>query len=259
VNALEMLEQVLPRADLTDAQLARLQAAYANARAQGALRRGLLGEFVFFQDGIDKALDTGIPGSTAGSFEAEAFAFAYRATGLLACERLEHLRIMEDFVRQFASPPYPPKKEGDSYMERIPPWCILTRLLMPALGRTGQMFNLLLAKRRLAVATLAAMRYEREHGAWPGTLRDLVPQYLDAVPQDPFAQDQPLRYATNNGLARIYSIGVNRTDEGGDDTDDPAHPSRPLDILMRLEWPAHGPQPPAGTPAPDGQPGRGAP
>jgi hypothetical protein len=47
-----------------------------------------------------------------------------------------------------------------------------------------------LAERRVAAISLAIQLYRADHGgAWPGRLEELVPQYLPAVPVDPFLGD----------------------------------------------------------------------
>jgi hypothetical protein len=72
-----------------------------------------------------------------------------------------------------------------------------------------------LALRRTSIATLAAERYRRAHGGdAPVSLDALVPDYLAAVPQDPFS-GQPLRYRRTADSYVVYSVDVNRIDDGG--------------------------------------------
>jgi hypothetical protein len=53
--------------------------------------------------------------------------------------------------------------------------------------------------------------YDDQH-VLPAKLDDLVPQYLPAVPLDPF-DDKPLRYDATRGL--VYSVGISLKDSGG--------------------------------------------
>ena len=75
------------------------------------------------------------------------------------------------------------------------------------------------AQVRVAVAAVAVERWRSAHGGKvPGSLADLAPNFLPAVPADPF-DGQPLRY---NKLAKgyvIYSIGEDFTDDGGKEED----------------------------------------
>ncbi len=67
----------------------------------------------------------------------------------------------------------------------------------------------LLAGAKLVVA---CNRFAREKGQWPETLAELVPEYLGAVPQDPY-DGAPFRYSAEKGL--VWAVGTNLTDEGG--------------------------------------------
>ncbi|MCC7408955.1 MAG: hypothetical protein IT442_12860 [Phycisphaeraceae bacterium] len=76
------------------------------------------------------------------------------------------------------------------------------------------------AKRQASVRTFAAVlaieRYRITEGRLPGSLHDLVPEYLPEVPLDPF-DDQPLRYlplSPGPGYM-VYSVGEDLKDEHG--------------------------------------------
>jgi len=72
-----------------------------------------------------------------------------------------------------------------------------------------------LAIRRVAVATLAIERYRRAHGgAVPPSLQPLVPQFLPSVPIDPFS-GKPIVYTPGTDRYLVYSVDVNRNDDGG--------------------------------------------
>ena len=72
-----------------------------------------------------------------------------------------------------------------------------------------------LARRRTVVAVMAVERFRRAHmGQPPASLAALVPEYLQSVPQDPF-DGAPLKYRVDAGTYIVYSVDVNRTDDGG--------------------------------------------
>ncbi len=93
---------------------------------------------------------------------------------------------------------------------------------------------------RVADAAMALAECRISHrGAWPERLQDLVPAFLKSVPIDPL-DGQPLRYrpASFQGML-LYSVGGNRSDDGGNDT--LARPKLsgiwtydPLDICVHL-------------------------
>ncbi|NLE56726.1 MAG: hypothetical protein GX616_00080 [Planctomycetes bacterium] len=62
---------------------------------------------------------------------------------------------------------------------------------------------------------VACRRYELDHGELPPTLDALVPDYLDAVPVDPF-DGKPFRYVRDRAI--VYSIGKDLVDAGGSET-----------------------------------------
>src|SRR5439155_22126196 len=62
------------------------------------------------------------------------------------------------------------------------------------------------AKFRAAVVALAAERFRQAEGRWPTSLDELVPQYLAAVPRDPFDL-RPLKLARRPDGLVIYSVG----------------------------------------------------
>ena len=62
---------------------------------------------------------------------------------------------------------------------------------------------------------LALRAYRLEHGAYPPTLKSLVPNYLSAVPADPFGGGEPLRYKVIGKTYKLWSIGPDGRDDGG--------------------------------------------
>jgi hypothetical protein len=72
-----------------------------------------------------------------------------------------------------------------------------------------------LASDRVALAALAIERFRRPHGGVsPTSLADLVPQYLQSIPDDPFS-GKPLVYRRDDDGYIVYSVGSNRADDGG--------------------------------------------
>jgi hypothetical protein len=65
-----------------------------------------------------------------------------------------------------------------------------------------------------AQTVLAVKRYELAHGALPETLEALVPQFLDAVPIDPF-NGMPIRFKSKDSQFVIYSVGEDGQDNLG--------------------------------------------
>jgi hypothetical protein len=67
---------------------------------------------------------------------------------------------------------------------------------------------------RTAYTALALERFHLAKGHWPGTLQELVPNYLSAVPMDPF-DGAPLRLVRKGTMVIVYSVSSDLVDNGG--------------------------------------------
>jgi hypothetical protein len=92
---------------------------------------------------------------------------------------------------------------------------ILPRLLMPALGKATISFAEDRARATAAATACAAVRFHRDTGAWPKQPQDLVPTYLPTIPEDPWS-GTPVRMGGTGDGFRIWSVGEDGTDDGGD-------------------------------------------
>ena len=70
------------------------------------------------------------------------------------------------------------------------------------------------AQLEVAKTLLAVERYRLAHASLPETLDQLVPDYLAAVPLDPF-DGAPLRYKRLDRGFLVYSVGEDGKDDGG--------------------------------------------
>jgi hypothetical protein len=75
-------------------------------------------------------------------------------------------------------------------------------------------FGRRLAQMGSGVTAIAVERYRLVNERWPDRLDDLVPCYLGKIPTDPF-DGQQLRYKRLDDGVVIYSVGADRTDDGG--------------------------------------------
>jgi len=104
--------------------------------------------------------------------------------------------------------------ELDADLEKLPRAYVVSRLVCCAAEGVVKEDLRGKAHLRAARAALAVERYRLAHDRLPGTLDELVPQFLDAVPKDPF-DGKPLRYKTLEKGYVIYSIGPDGKDDGG--------------------------------------------
>jgi hypothetical protein len=92
---------------------------------------------------------------------------------------------------------------------------VLSRLLLPALGRAvarsveGQTLA------EMAIVAIGLERYRLEHQAYPAQLSQLVPKFAAVIPQDPVSH-QPFHYERiPTGGFRLWSVGWDGVDDGG--------------------------------------------
>jgi hypothetical protein len=72
-----------------------------------------------------------------------------------------------------------------------------------------------LARTRASIAVIAVARYQRDHtGQLPIALQQLIPAYLSAPLIDPYTGTE-LRYWHDSCHFKVYSVGINRKDDGG--------------------------------------------
>jgi hypothetical protein len=128
------------------------------------------------------------------------------------------LRLMNEYVEIAKLPPQdqgePLKAVEQKVKQAKADYDIVTALVMPAMIKAGEASRRNQAYLRCAIVAVAAERFRQEQHRWPTTLAELVPNYLSAVPTDPY-DGQPLRFkAAPDGLL-IYSVGPDRQDDGG--------------------------------------------
>ena len=68
---------------------------------------------------------------------------------------------------------------------------------------------------RVTMLRLALRAHQLEHGAPPPNLQALVPNYINAVPADPFGKGEALRFQTDGKTYELWSIGPDGIDNGG--------------------------------------------
>jgi hypothetical protein len=97
------------------------------------------------------------------------------------------------------------------------------------------------AARQVVITAIALKRYQLKHGNYPSNLGALVPELLPAVPLDP-VDGKPLRYRPNQDRTfLLYSVGLNRKDDGGSPALDWVWPQPATDAEIRNYW-AHPPK-----------------
>jgi hypothetical protein len=104
-------------------------------------------------------------------------------------------------------------------VDAAPPWRMTLRTLLPAFSAACRTMDQIAADTNGLTAIVAVERYKAIKGSLPKDLNALVPEFLPAVPADPFGDvvkykllDKP--DAFGRGYA-VYSVGFDGKDNGG--------------------------------------------
>ena len=104
--------------------------------------------------------------------------------------------------------------------------------------RTSPAGEYITLHRDATLAVIALALHHRLHKTWPENLAQLTPHLLPSVPLDRF-DGKPLKYKLVDGHPLLYSVGLNRTDDGGTPSADPAKGDEAPDGDIRF-WPITG-------------------
>lgn len=228
---------------LDDEALARIDRTLADGIAEGSTRPDFLGERlhwkdfaqrIFTDDGRGDGSITllGVQMMESWSPRSKEWILPKSRLGiglatLLSTGRREVLREAEAFYEALAAYAVQPAwNRGslppiiDRYSGNHPPdsrrdlGLLLLHFMMPGISRVAYGWDKSLHDMEAARAVIAMERFRLANGRWPGSLDELVPEYLDTVPLDRF-DGAPLRYRLAEGFPILYSIGVDRSDDGG--------------------------------------------
>jgi len=91
---------------------------------------------------------------------------------------------------------------------------LISEIMLPSAISVNNAWNRATVYDDLAGLSLALGAYRAKHGEYPPSLDALVPQYVDALPQDLYTEE-PYRYRRTEEGCVIYSVGPNGQDNQG--------------------------------------------
>lgn len=211
------LEQVLNRVVLSESSLVELDGVLRTARDPNALANALIGERCLGDQAFRDPRSVGF-GGTRESRQPSLLAIeARRAMGTLDQEWAAFLDLMQEYIeaaRLPASERLRSFREIESRCETLPRSYAITHNIVPSMTALASVDLVNQARLLTAQTAVAVERYRIAAGRLPVDLSDLVPAYLDGVPEDPF-DGRPLRYKTLRAGYLLYSIGRDETDNDG--------------------------------------------
>jgi hypothetical protein len=234
--ALKEAERLVNTLELSDEELAHLELEVNRLEIEEGLTRALIGERQMGYQGFYHL------GQLTGSKEPSKFPGEGQLTLPVDCRY--YLQVLGDTI-EASRQPYPEAiRLADQVDARMSAdmkkpvarfTYTVTFLLAPALNAAFDVTARNIARRDATLCALAAQRHRLKHGQLPAKLADLVPEFLPAVPTDPF-DGQPLRMldrvsADKGDALLFYSVGKDRKDDGGVETSHSAEP----DIVVTLK------------------------
>ena len=99
-------------------------------------------------------------------------------------------------------------------MREIPRQALLTAIVLQHPDWIRLRLELFLAEIRVARVVLRLESYREARGALPAALMELTPDFLAALPEDPFS-GAPLVYARDGERFTLYGVGPDGVDDGG--------------------------------------------
>jgi hypothetical protein len=227
---------------LSGSELDQLSSALADVHGGVEYRLNLDGERYFFLDAVQRmytddgagngeitAAGIGMLGAleASGGIEADdappSARIASGAARLFASDRKTIVGMYEDLLKtgeDWSGVPLWEREYSDSKAwERLEgptadPGRLMISLMVPALSKAHLSADRVNQQREAVEAALAVHRWRAESGDWPASLDMLVPTHLPSVPIDRMV-GEPLRYTVTAGGPLLYSLGMDRDDDGG--------------------------------------------
>jgi hypothetical protein len=246
------IERTLAQGQPSEASLAAIQSLLEEEESQPLFLIGARGFRASMDQLLEAARDGSLPMNGPQRWAATGLAVSIRpATLRLATHVVEIAKLPVEEQGQELKQRGLPKPEDVSFPVRL---YILPRVqkVSSDLSR-GQIRTQ--AELRCAIVAVAAERYRRAHGSWPGSPTALVPAYLRAVPIDPF-DGQPVRFRRLADGVVIYCLGPDGQDNKGKlDRKNPGVSGTDVGLqLWDVDKRQQPPLAPAGEPqAPDGK------
>ena len=209
------LEWALNAAAFAEEQLVRLNRAFSSIHANDSLVRGIVGDRCLFLRAFEKPQALGEHHFPEG--RPLVLLAVYNAIGLTAREGTVFLDHMEECLRIAQLPAFQRLAaiDAEEARHRRSGKGLLLGLVAARSERAMMVYDLeSVAQLEMAKVLLAVERYRVAHASLPETLDQLVPDYLAAVPVDPF-DGALLRYKRFDRGFLVYSVGEDGQDDGG--------------------------------------------
>jgi hypothetical protein len=222
--ACNAVERVLAQGEASEADLARLQGLLDTEEKHPTLLVAIRGQRAVLDD-LFTRMETG----RLSTREAIPMDWRSRLLGVSqATLRRDHAQVLELLTRLADAARLPEPGQAAEVLKAEREIRSRSRdtlqimIMLRGMDKTSTLTRRKSAQVRSLTALLAVERYRLKNGDWPEKLDDLVPALLPAVPLDPH-DGKPLRYRKRGDGVVVYSVGDDRSDDGGKfDRDNPS-------------------------------------
>jgi len=230
------LERILNKIRLSDTQLRRIDAVLAAAYDPNASVLPLVSKRCSGYEAFRKPRDPDLVQGTQREAPSVAHIAIGRALGTLDLSLLEYLDRVERHTKILQLAPAQRLKAATEAKARyeanpLPPGL---NWLLDDLAQITRVDLEDMAQVHVARAAIAIERYRLADDSLPASIADLVPRFLEAVPEDPF-DGESLRYSKRDGGYVVYSIGPDGTDDGGTERQ-PKRQGRKEDLAYNITF-----------------------
>lgn len=224
--AYQTLAQVLEQVPLTPVQARAFGNSLPATDWNRVLRDGLLGDrtfslFVF--NGLTSRTLTSQDIISSSDGSPLSFWTSYPLLLLwrpfLKLDEVQSLRLWEKVLLPSSARPF--SKDDPKVIDPIsqalneaPRYALMTRILFPIFGRAGQNRDLSEVRGREREIALSLAVCHTSQGKYPARLSEIVALDGKPLPLDPYTQ-KSFAYGANGKGFLLYSVGVNRADNGG--------------------------------------------
>lgn len=240
--AFKEAEFLINETQLTEPQLARLQAMLQAIDIQSGLTEGMIGErgmgFRTFQQVHTLADIEALGGGSTPQGWEQSVSSVSTVSRPVDCQK--YLELLSEMVAATREP-FPAARErakqteakvqamvgSRNPLEKLK--YVVTALMMPGAGSSLDAVARALARRDALVAAIAGERHRLKSGSYPTQMAKLVPAYLPAAPTDPY-DGNPLRMIAGPDELVVYAIGTDGKDDSGLENESRAEP----DVAVRV-------------------------
>ena len=214
--ACEDIRILLQCSQLSDASLGRLHEALALTITPDALERTFLAERVYQTEMARNIIPENITSRLLPITAPASFGHIPKARSLLTKMRIR--RASTHYFREMARLIIASRLPWPQPLEEIVPNAPISAGTSNKVTSMAAAVVYLTADSlvtvRSSMLAVAIERYRRSQGRLPNSLDDLSPNYITAIPLDPFT-GRKLIYKTDKDGFVVYSVGINRQDDNG--------------------------------------------